>query len=242
VRAAPDGYTLLLVSTTNAINATLYDRLNFDFLRDILPVAGIIRLPLVIVVNPSVPAKTVPEFIAYAKANPGKINLGSPGIGTPGHVAGELFKMMAGVDLVHVPYRGGGPVMTDLLGGQVQVLFGSTSLTIEQSRAGKLRPLAVTTATRWEGLPDIPTVNDFVSGYEASTVLGLGAPRNTPPEIIDKLNKEINAGLADPRMKARIADFGYAVFPSSPADFGTFIAAYTEKWAKVIKFSGAKVY
>jgi tripartite-type tricarboxylate transporter receptor subunit TctC len=163
VRAPPDGYTLLLVSTTNAINATLYDRLNFDFLRDIAPVAGIIRLPFVIVVNPSVPAKTVPEFTAYAKANPGKINLGSPGIGTPGHVAGELFKMMAGIDLVHVPYRGGGPVMTDLLGGQVQVLFGSTSLTIEQIRAGKLRPLAVTTATRWEGLPDIPTVNDFVS-------------------------------------------------------------------------------
>jgi tripartite-type tricarboxylate transporter receptor subunit TctC len=200
VRAPPDGYTLLLMSTANAINATLYDRLNFDFLRDIAPVAAIIRLPLIMVVNPSVPAKTVPEFTTYAKANPGKINLGSPGIGTPGHVAGELFKMMAGVDLVHVPYRGGGPVMTDLLGGQVQVLFGSTSLTIEQIRAGKLRPLAVTTATRWEGLPDIPTVNDFVSGYEASTVLGLGAPRNTPAEIIDTLNKEINAALADPKL------------------------------------------
>jgi tripartite-type tricarboxylate transporter receptor subunit TctC len=240
VRAPPDGYTLLLVSTTNAINATLYDRLNFDFLRDIAPIAGIIRLPLVMVANPSVPAKTVPEFTAYAKANPGKINLGSPGIGTPPHVAGELFKMMAGVDLVHVPYRGGGPVMTDLLGGQVQVLFGSTSLTIEQIRAGKLRPLAVTTATRWEGLPDIPTVNDFVSGYEASAVFGLGAPRNTPAEIIDILNKEINAALADPNMKARLADLGGTVLAGSPADFGKLIAEETEKWGKVVKFSGAK--
>ena len=240
VRAPPDGYTLLLVSTTNAINATLYDRLNFDFLRDIAAVAGIIRLPFVIVVNPSVPAKTVPEFTAYAKANPGKINLGSPGIGTPGHVAGELFKMMAGVDLVHVPYRGGGPVMTDLLGGQVQVLFGSTSLTIEQIRAGKLRPLAVTTATRWEGLPDIPTVNDFVSGYEASAVFGLGAPRNTPAEIIDTLNKEINAALADPNTKARLADLGGTVLAGSPADFGKLIGEEAEKWGKVVKFSGAK--
>jgi tripartite-type tricarboxylate transporter receptor subunit TctC len=240
VRAAPDGYTLLMATTTNTINATLYDRLNFDFLRDIAPVAGIIRLPLVMVVNLSVPAKTVPEFTAYAKANPGKINLGSPGIGTPGHVAGELFKMMAGVDLVHVPYRGGGPVMTDLLGGQVQVLFGSTSLTIEQIRAGKLRPLAVTTATRWEGLPDIPTVNDFVSGYEASAVSGLGAPRNTPAEIIDTLNKEINAALADPKMKARLADLGGTVLAGSPADFGKLIADEIEKWAKVIKFAGIK--
>jgi tripartite-type tricarboxylate transporter receptor subunit TctC len=240
VRAPPDGYTLLLVSTTNAINATLYDKLNFNFIRDIAPVAGIISLPLVMVVNPSVPAKTVPEFIAYARANSGKINLGSPGIGTPPHVAGELFKMMAGVDLVHVPYRGGGPVMTDLLGGQVQVLFGSTSLTIEQIRAGKLRPLAVTTATRWEGLPDIPTVNDFVSGYEASAVFGLGAPKNTPAEIIDTLNKEINAALADPNMKARLADLGGTVLAGSPADFGKLIAEETEKWGKVVKFSGAK--
>jgi tripartite-type tricarboxylate transporter receptor subunit TctC len=240
VRAPPDGYTLLLVSTTNAINATLYDKLNFVFLRDIAAVAGISSLPLVMVVNPSVPAKTVPEFTAYAKANPGKINLGSPGIGTPPHVAGELFKMMAGVDLVHVPYRGGGAVMTDLLGGQVQVLFGSTSLTIEHIRAGKLRPLAVTTATRWEGLPDIPTVNDFVSGYEASAVFGLGAPRNTPAEIIDTLNKEINAALADPKMKARLADLGGTVLAGSPADFGKLITEETEKWGKVVKFSGAK--
>ena len=240
VRASPDGYTLLLASNTNAINATLYDRLNFDFLRDILPVAGIVRFPMVMVVNPSVPAKTVPEFTAYAKANPGKINLGSPGIGTPGHVAGELFKMMAGVDLVHVPYRGGGAVMTDLLGGQVQVLFGSTSLTIEQIRAGKLHPLAVTSATRWEGLPDLPTVNEFVSGYEASALFGLGAPRNTPAEIIDTLNKEINAALADPNTKARLADLGGTVLAGSPADFGKLIAEETEKWGKVVKFSGAK--
>jgi tripartite-type tricarboxylate transporter receptor subunit TctC len=235
VRATPDGYTLLLVSTTNAINATLYDRLNFDFLRDIAPVAGIISLPLVIVVNPLVPAKTVPEFIAYARANPGKINLGSPGIGTPPHVAGELFKMMAGVDMVHVPYRGGGTVMTDLLGGQVQVLFGSTSLTIEQIRAGKLRALAVTAATRWEGLPDIPTVNDFVSGYEASVVVGLGVPKNTPTEIVDKLNKEVNAALADPKLRARLADLGGTPLPGSSADFGKLIADETEKWGNVIR-------
>jgi tripartite-type tricarboxylate transporter receptor subunit TctC len=240
VRAPPDGYTFLLVSTSNAINAALYDKLNFNFLRDIAPVAGIIRQPLVMVVNPSVPAKTVHEFTAYAKANPGKINFGSPGIGTPGHVAGELFKMMAGVDLVHVPYRGGGPVMTDLLGGQVQVLFGSTSLTVEPIRAGKLRPLAMTTATRWEGLPDIPTVNDFVSGYEASAFVGIGGPRNTPAEIIDILNKEINAALADHKIKARLADLGGVALPGSPAEFGKLIADETEKWAKVVKFSGAK--
>ena len=240
VRATPDGYTLLLVSTTNAINATLYDKLNFNFLRDIEPVAGITRMPTVMVVNPSVPAKTIPEFIAYAKANPGKINLGSPGVGTPGHVSGELFKMMASVDLVHVPYRGGGPVMTDLLGGQVQVLFGSTSLTIEQIRAGKLRPLAVTTTTRWEGLPDIPTVDDFVSGYEASAWVGFGAPKNTPTEIVDKLNKEVNAALADPKMKARLADLGGAVLPGSPADFAKLIAEEIEKWGKVIRAANIK--
>src|SRR5262245_2674970 len=240
VRAPPDGYTLLLVSTTHAINATLYDKLNFDFLRDIAPVAGIMRVPEVMVVNPSVPAKTVPEFIAYAKAKPGKINLGSSGIGTPSHVDGELFKMMAGVDLVHVPYRGGGPVMTDLLGGHVQVLFGTTSLTIEQIRAGRLRPLAVTTATRWEGLPDLPSVGEFLRGFEASAWGGLGAPRNTPAKIIDTLNKEINAALADPTMKARLADLGGVSLPGSPADFGKLIVDESEKWAKVIKSAGIK--
>jgi tripartite-type tricarboxylate transporter receptor subunit TctC len=240
VRASPDGYTILLASSTNAINATLYEKLNFVFLRDIAPIAGIIRFPLVMVINPSVPAKTVPEFTAYAKANPGKINLGPPGIGTPPHVAGELFKMMAEVEMIHVPYRGGGPVMTDLLGGQVQVLFGSTSLTIEQIRAGKLRPLAVTTATRWEGLPNIPTVGDFIPGYEASAVFGLGAPKKTPDEIINKLNKEINAGLADPKLKARLADLGGTVLVGSPADFGKRITDDTEKWGKVIKFADIK--
>jgi tripartite-type tricarboxylate transporter receptor subunit TctC len=240
VRASPDGYTILLASSTNAINATLYEKLNFVFLRDIAPIAGIIRFPLVMVINPSVPAKTVPEFTAYAKANPGKINLGPPGIGTPPHVAGELFKMMAEVEMIHVPYRGGGPVMTDLLGGQVQVLFGSTSLTIEQIRAGKLRPLAVTTATRWEGLPNIPTVGDFIPGYEASAVFGLGAPKKTPDEIINKLNKEINAGLADPKLKARLADLGGTVLVGSPADFGKLITDDTEKWGKVIKFADIK--
>jgi tripartite-type tricarboxylate transporter receptor subunit TctC len=240
VRASPDGYTLLVVSSANTINATLYDKLNFVFLRDIAPVAGIISLPFVMVANPSVPAKTVPEFTAYAKANPGKISVGSPGIGTPGHVTGELFKMMAGVEMIHVPYRGGGAVLSDLLGGQVQVLFGTTSLTIEQIRAGKLRPLAVTSATRWEGLPDIPTVNDFVSGYEASAVLGLGAPKKTPVEIIDKLNKEVNAGLDDPKLKARLVELGGTVLAGSPADFGKLIADDTEKWGKVIRAANIK--
>jgi tripartite-type tricarboxylate transporter receptor subunit TctC len=211
VRASPDGHTLLQADMTGPINATLYDKLNFVFLRDIAPVASIVRLPLVMVVHPAFPARTVPEFIAYAKANPGRINMGSPGIGTAPHVAGELFKMMTGVDLLTVHYRGGAPVMTDLLGGQVQVLFGTTSLTTEQIRAGKLRPLAVTTAARWEGLPDTPTLGDFVPSYEASAVLGLGAPKSTPAEIIDKLNKETNAGLADSKMKARIADLGGTV-------------------------------
>src|SRR5258705_4549904 len=206
VRAAPDGYTLLIVSSSNAINATLYDKLNFVFLRDNGAVAGLISLPFVMVVNPSVPAKTVPEFTAYAKANPGKISFGSPGIGTPGHVAGELFKMMAKVEMIHVPYRGGGAVLSDLLGGQVQALFGTTSLTVEQVMAGKLRPLAVTSATRWEGLPDIPTVGDFVPSYEASSVFGLGAPQKTAVEIVDKLNKAINPPLHDPKLKTRLVD------------------------------------
>ena len=240
VRAAPDGYTLLLVDSTATINATLYDKLNFVFLRDIAPIAGIVRFPYVMVVNPSVPAKTLPEFIAYAKANPSKINYGSGGVGTGLHISGELFKMRAGVDMVHVPYRGGAPLMTDLLGGQVQVAFGTTSLTYEQIKAGKLRALAVTTATRWEGLPDIPTVGDFVPGFESSSLSGLGAPKNTPAEIIDTLNKEINAALADPRMKARLADLGGTALPGSPADFGKLLADETEKWGKVIKFAGIK--
>jgi tripartite-type tricarboxylate transporter receptor subunit TctC len=240
VRAAPDGYTLLMVSSSNAINATLYDKLNFVFLRDIAPVAGIISLPFVMVVNPSVPAKTVPEFTAYAKANPGKISFGSPGIGTPGHVAGELFKMMAGVEMIHVPYRGGGAVLSDLLGGQVQALFGTTSLTVEQVMAGKLRPLAVTSATRWEGLPDIPTVGDFVPGYEASSVFGLGAPKNTPVEIVDKLNRAIHAALDDPKLKTRLVDLGGTLLAGSPGDFAKLIASDTEKWAKVIRAANIK--
>jgi tripartite-type tricarboxylate transporter receptor subunit TctC len=240
VRAAPDGYTLLLAFSSNAINATLYEKLNFIFIRDIAPVAGVLRGPYVLVVNPSVPTKSVPEFIAYAKANPGKISMASGGIGTPGHVAGELFKMMAGVDLVHVPYRGGGPVLTDLLGGQVQVTFVATVSSIEYIRAGRLRALAVTAATRSDELPGIPTVGEFVPGYEASVWYGIGAPRNTPVEVIDKLNKEINAALADPKMKARLADLGGTPLVISPADFGKLIADDTEKWGKVIRAANIK--
>jgi tripartite-type tricarboxylate transporter receptor subunit TctC len=240
VRAPPDGYTLLLVGAWNAINATLYDKLNFNFIRDIAPVAGIIRVPHVMEVNPSVPAKTVPEFIAYAKANPSKLNLASAGNGTPSHVSGELFKMMTGVTMQHVPYRSGGAALTDLLGGQVQVMFDNTASSIEHIRAGRVRALAVTTATRAEVLPDLPTVGDFVSGYEASGFGGVGAPKNTPPEIIEKLNKEINGALADPKSKARLADLGGTVLSGSPAEFGKLIADETEKWAKVVKFSGAR--
>jgi tripartite-type tricarboxylate transporter receptor subunit TctC len=235
VRAPADGYTLLMVGAPNAINATLYDKLNFNLIRDIAPVAGVLRGPYVLVVNPSVPTKSVPEFIAYAKANPGKINMASGGIGTPSHVAGELFKMMASVDLVHVPYRGGGPALTDLLGGQVQVTFFTTVASIEYIRAGRLRALAVTAATRSDELPDIPTVAEFVPGYEASVWYGIGAPRNTPVEVIDKLNNEINAALADPKIKARLADLGGTVLPGSPADFGKLIADETEKWGNVIR-------
>ena len=240
VRAAPDGYTLLVVSSSNTINATLYDKLNFVFLRDIAAVAGIISLPFVMVVNPSVPAKTVPEFVAHAKANPGKVSFGSPGIGTPGHVSGELFKIMTGVEMIHVPYRGGAPVMTDLLGGQVQVLFGTTSLTVEQVRAGKLRALAVTGATRWEGLPDIPTLGEFVSGYEATSLFGLGAPKQTPAAIIERLNRDINAALDDPNLKTRLVDLGGTLLAGSPADFGKLITDDTEKWAKVIRAANIK--
>jgi tripartite-type tricarboxylate transporter receptor subunit TctC len=240
VRAAADGYTLLLVNATNAINATLYERLNFNFIRDITAVAGILRTPNVMVVNPSVPAKSVPEFIAYAKANPGKLNMASPGNGTSLHVVGELFKMMTGVNMVHVPYRGSGPAFTDLLGGQVQVYFPGTVSSIEYIKTGRLRALAVTTAMRSEALPDVPTVSEFVPGYEASGWFGVGAPKSTPTEIIDKLNNEVNAALADPKMKARLADVGGTALSGSPADFGKLIADETEKWAKVIKFAGIK--
>jgi tripartite-type tricarboxylate transporter receptor subunit TctC len=240
VRAPADGYTLLLVTASNAINATLYDKLGYNFIRDIAPVAGIIRYPLVMQVNPSFPAKTVFEFISHAKSNPGKVSYGSGGVGTSIHVASELFKMMAGIDMIHVPYRGGAPAMTDLIGGQIQVVFNPVPESMEHIKAGKLRPLAVTGATRSEALPDIPTVGDFVPGFEASALQGIGAPKDTPAEIVDKLNKEINAGLADPRLKARFADLGATVFVVSPADFGKFIADETEKWAKVIKFAGAR--
>jgi len=240
VNALPDGYTLLLVGATNAINATLYEKLNFNLIRDIAPVSGIIRVPLIMEVHPSVPVRTVPEFIAYAKANPGKINLGSGGNGTTTHVAGELFKLMAAVDIVHIPYRGGAPMLIDLLGGQVQVTFDPLPSAIEYIRSGKLRALAVTTATRAKVLPDLATVADVLPGYEASTWYGVGAPRNTPSEIIAKLNIEINAALADPEMKARLADLGGTILPGSPADFGKLIAEETEKWGKVVRFSGAK--
>jgi tripartite-type tricarboxylate transporter receptor subunit TctC len=240
IGAPPDGYTLLIVGATNAINATLYEKLNFNFIRDIAPVAGIIRVPLIMEVHPSVPAKTVAEFIAYAKARPGKINMGSGGIGTTLHVSGELFKMMTGVDMLHVPYRGAGPMLTDLLGGQVQVGFDPMPSSIGYVKAGQLRPLAVTTATRSEALPELPTVGDFVPGYEASTWYGVGAPKNTPAEIIERLNKEINAGLADPKLKARLTDLGGMMLTGSAAEFGAFIVEETEKWAKVVKFSGAK--
>ena len=240
VRAPADGYTLLVIGTTAAINATLFEKLNYNFIRDIAPVASIIRVPHVMQVNPSLPVTTVPEFIAYAKANPGKISMGSGGNGSPAHVIGEHFKMMTGVNLVHVPYRGGAPALTDLIGGQIQVAFIDMAGSIEYIRAGKLRALAVTTATRSEALPDIPTIGDFVPGFEASQWVGLGAPKNTRSEIIGKLNTEINAGLVDPKLKARFADLGSTVLPGSAADFGKLIADDTEKWGKVIKFSGAK--
>ena len=241
VRSSPDGYTLVLAGAPSAISATLYDNLNFNFIRDITPVAAIVRFPNVMVVNPSVPAKSLPEFIAHAKANPGKLNMASPGSGSTPHVTGELFKMMTGVDMVHVPYRGGvAAVMTDMLSGRVHVYFGTTASSIEYIRAGKLRALAVTTAMRSETLPDIPTVAEFVPGYEASAWFGIGAPRNTPAEIVDKLNTEINASLGDPKLKARLMDLGGIALTGSPADFTRLIAEETVKWAKVVKFSGAK--
>ena len=241
VKALPDGYTLLLAAVSDTINASLYEKLNFNFIRDIAPITNLVRQPQVMVVNPSVPAKTVPEFIAYAKANPGKINMASAGNGTGPHVAGELFKLMAGVDMVHVPYRGGGgAAMIDLLGGQVQVLFISPVVSVEHIKAGKLRALGVTTATRSEALPDIPTVGEFVPGYEVSAWFGIGAPKKTPAEIVDKLNRETNVALADPRIKARLADLGAMPSGGSPADFGKLIAEETEKWGKVIQTANIK--
>ncbi len=240
INSPPDGYTMLLVGSPNAINATLYDKLNFVFLRDIAPVASIGRAPLVMEVHPSVPVSTVPEFIAYAKANPGKVNYASAGMGTPQHVSAELFKMMTGVNMVHVPYRGAAPALIDMLAGQVQVMIDPLPASIEHIRSGSLRPLAITTPTRFPALPDLPTVNEFVPGFVADTWYGAGVPVKTPAEIVDKLNREINAGLADPKIKARIAELGATVLIGSPADFGRMLAEETEKWAKVVKAAGAK--
>jgi tripartite-type tricarboxylate transporter receptor subunit TctC len=240
VRAPPDGYTILLVAPANAINATLYEKLNYNFLRDIAPVAGIIRIPNVMEVNPSVPVTTVPQFVAYAKANPGKINFASAGNGSTIHMSGELLKMMTGINMVHVPYRGAAPALTDMLGGQVQLMFDNVPTSIEFIRSGKLRPLAVTTAARSEVLPDVPTVGDFVPGYESSAWYGIGAPNNTPRAIVDILNREINAGLADPKVKTRFAELSATVIPGTPAEFGRLVADETEKWGKVVKLSGAK--
>jgi tripartite-type tricarboxylate transporter receptor subunit TctC len=241
VRSPRDGYTLLSVGVPNAVNATVYDKLNFNFIGDIAPVSGTIRTGYVMEINPSVPAKTVPEFIAYTQASQAKVNMASSGTGTGPHVAGELFKMMTGIDMLHVPYRGDAPALTDLIGGQVQVYFGALPASIEHFRSGKLRALAVTTATRSEILPDVPTVGDFVPGYEASSWHGVGAPKGTPADIVDKLNREINAALADPRIKARFADLGATVIPGSPANFGKLIAEETEKWAKVIRAANIKL-
>src|SRR5690349_3756211 len=240
VNAAPDGYTLLLATVPNAVNASLYEKLNFNFVRDIAPVAGVIRVPMVVLVHPSVPAQTLAEFITYAKANPGKVNMASAGSGSAPHMAGELFKMMAGVNMVHVPYRGQGPALTDLLGGEVQVLFATAPGTTDYITTGKLRALAVTSATRAEVVPDLPPVGDFVPGYETSQWYGMCAPAKTPVEIIGKLNKEINAAIADPAMKTRLAALGGEPLPGTPAEFGKLIAEETERWAKVVKAAGLK--
>jgi tripartite-type tricarboxylate transporter receptor subunit TctC len=240
VNADADGYTLLLIAPANTINATLYDKLNYNFIRDVAPVAGILRTFYVMEVTPSVPTKSVPEFIAYAQANPGKINMASAGSGTPQHVAGELFSMMTGINMLHVPYRGSAPALIDLLGGRVQVMFDNMTSSLEYIKAGSLRPLAVTTVMRAAVLPDLPTVGDFVPGFEASATFGVGAPKATPAAIIARLNQEINAGLADPKIKARLADLGGAVLPGSPTDFGRLIADETEKWGKVVRFAGIK--
>ena len=239
-RSPADGYTLLLVTTANAVNATLYDKLNYVFLRDMAPVAGLIRVPVVVEVNPALPVSTVPELIAHAKAHPHTLNMGSAGNGTVQHITGELFKMMTGVDIVHVPYRGQAPALIDLIGGQVQVMFDSMPASIEYVRAGKVRALAVATATRSPALPDVPTVGDFVPGFEASAWYGVAAPKGTPAEIVDRLNAEINAAFADPRIKARLTELGGMVLAGSAADFGKLIADETEKWGKVVKFAGIK--
>ena len=240
VNAPPDGYTLLMISPAHAVNATLYDKLAYNFLRDIAPVAGISREANVMVVSPSFPAATVPAFIAYAKANPGRVNMASSGVGTSVHVAGELFNMMAGIKMTHIPYRGAGPAITDILGGQVQVMFAAMPSAFEHVKAGRLRALAVTTAARLPTLPDVPTVGEFLPGYEASSWYGIGAPRATPPEIIATLNSSMNAGLADPRLKTRLGELGGMMLSGTPAEFGKLMADETEKWAKVVKFSGAK--
>ena len=240
VRAQADGYTILMIGPSAAINVTLYESLSFNLLRDIVPVAGFMRTANVLEVNPSLPVKTVPELIAYAKANPGKINMASAGNGSSQHVAGELFKMMTGVDMVHVPYRGAAPALTDLLGGQVQIMFDNMASSVEHVRSGKLRGLAVTTAARSEALPELPTVGDFVAGYEASGLYGVGVPKDTPAEVVDKLNREINAAVNDPKMKPRLADLGGTVLSGTAADFGRLLAGEVEKWGKVVKFSGAK--
>jgi len=239
-KAAPDGYTLLLANSPNSINTTLYDNLSFDFTRDIVPVASIGRVPLVMVVNPALPANTVPEFIAYAKANPGKVNMGSGGNGAPDHMSGELFKAMAGVAILHVPYRGVAPAIADLLGGQVQVIFGTMPAVIALVKSGKLRALAVTTAARSDQMPNVPAIGEFVPGYEASQWYGISAPKGTPADVIERLNRETNAVLAEPKMQARLAELGASVVAGSPADFGKLVADETAKWAKVVKLSGVK--